>query len=164
MNIAQNSLGYAARLFDWRRGNFFQLFGVTKNKVLLQWREKLDELYRLLAEDDTDFRASTHCPREVVAFVVAGARVLVRNQVSRNPRLGRSVVGRQLQSVQTPGKSGGAAAGTVALTSASAACNAASLVWSREVFSTVPPSPLSLSRTLSAVTLRTSTKSAAVPG
>ena len=62
-----------------------------------------------------------------------------------------------------PGKSGGEAA-TAALTSAKAACKAASFVWSREVFSTVPPSPLSLSRTLSAVTLRTSTKSAAVPG
>ena len=56
------------------------------------------------------------------------------------------------------------AAGTAALTSAKAACSAASLVWSRDVFKTVPPSPLSLSRTLSAVTLRTSTKSAAVPG
>ena len=76
----------------------------------------------------------------------------------------RAVVGRRSQSFQTPGKSGGEAAGTAALTSARAACKAASLVWSREVFSTVPPSPLSLSRTLSAVTLRTSTKSAAVPG
>jgi hypothetical protein len=75
----------------------------------------------------------------------------------------RAVVGRRSQSFQTPGKSGGEA-GTAALTSARAACKAASLVWSREVFSTVPPSPLSLSRTLSAVTLRTSTKSAAVPG
>jgi hypothetical protein len=74
-----------------------------------------------------------------------------------------AVVGRRSQSFQTPGKSGGEA-GTAALTSARAACKAASLVWSREVFSTVPPSPLSLSRTLSAVTLRTSTKSAAVPG
>ena len=75
----------------------------------------------------------------------------------------RSVVGMRSQSIQTPGKSGGEA-GTAALTSARAACNAASLVWSSEVFSTVPPSPLSRSRTLSAVTLRTSTKSAAVPG
>ena len=33
-------------------------------------------------------------------------------------------------------------------------------MWSREVLSTVPPSPLSRSRTLSAVTLRTSTKRA----
>jgi hypothetical protein len=75
----------------------------------------------------------------------------------------RSVVAMRSQSFQTPGNSGGEA-GTAALTSARAACKAASLVWSREVFSTVPPSPLSLSRTLSAVTLRTSTKSAAVPG
>src|SRR6476660_907661 len=64
----------------------------------------------------------------------------------------RAVVGRRSQSFQTPVKSGGEA-GTAALTSARAACKAASLVWSREVFSTVPPSPLSLSRTLSAVTL-----------
>src|SRR6476659_6484684 len=75
----------------------------------------------------------------------------------------RSVVATRSQSFQTPGNSGGEA-GTAALTSARAACKAAFFVWSREVFSTVPPSPLSLSRTLSAVTLRTNTKSAAVPG
>jgi hypothetical protein len=71
-------------------------------------------------------------------------------------------LGARSQSFQ-PGISGGEAV-TAALASANAACKAASFVWSREVFSTVPPSPLSLSRTLSAVTLRTSTKSAAVPG
>ena len=77
----------------------------------------------------------------------------------RQRRSPSSVCGR----FQTPGKSGGEA-GNAALTSAKAACKAASLVWSREVFNTVPPSPLSRSRTLSAVTLRTRTKSAAVPG
>src|SRR4029078_10221960 len=61
-------------------------------------------------------------------------------------------------------RAAGGEAGTAALASARAACRAASLVWSSEVLSTVPPSPLSRSRTLSAVTLRTSTKSAAVPG
>jgi hypothetical protein len=42
--------------------------------------------------------------------------------------------------------------GTAAWTLAKAACNAASIVWSREVFSIVPPLPLSPSSTLSAVT------------
>jgi hypothetical protein len=57
-----------------------------------------------------------------------------------------------------------AEAGTAAWTPARAACSAASLVWSSEVFITVPPSPLSPSSTLSAVTLRTNTNSAAEPG
>jgi len=86
-------------------------------------------------------------------------RISVCNRASRDGCA--AVVG--MRSLQTPGKSGGEA-GTAALTSARAACKAASLVWSREVFSTVPPSPLSPSSTLSAVTLRTNTKSAAVPG
>src|SRR5262249_13723278 len=55
-------------------------------------------------------------------------------------------------------------AGTAAWTPARAACSAASLVWPSEVFITLPPSPLRPSSTLSAVTLRTSTNSAAVPG
>ena len=63
---------------------------------------------------------------------------------------------------QARGKSG--EAGITACTPARASCSAASLVWSREVFSTVPPSPLRPSSTLSAVNLRTSAKSAAVPG
>jgi hypothetical protein len=56
------------------------------------------------------------------------------------------------------------AAGTAAWAPARAAFNASSLVWSREVFKTVPPSPLRPSSTLSAVTFRTSTNRAAVPG
>src|SRR5580704_8750418 len=51
-----------------------------------------------------------------------------------------------------------------ARTPSRAACNAASLVWSSEVFITVPPSPRRPSSTLSAVARRTSTNSAAVPG
>jgi len=57
-----------------------------------------------------------------------------------------------------------AAGGTAACTPARAACSAASLVWSSDVLSTVPPSPFRPSSTLSAVTLRTSTNRAAVPG
>ena len=85
-----------------------------------------------------------------------------RHPTESNAGAPRALLGARSQSFQ-PGISGGEAA-TAALASANAACNAASFVWSREVFSTVPPSPLSLSSTLSAVTLRTSTKSAAVPG
>ena len=86
-----------------------------------------------------------------------------RHPTELNAGAPRALLGARSQSFQ-PGISGDREAATAALASANAACNAASFVWSREVFSTVPPSPLSLSSTLSAVTLRTSTKSAAVPG
>src|SRR3984957_6219907 len=46
---------------------------------------------------------------------------------------------------------------TTARTPFSAACSAASLAWSSEVFITVPPSPRRPSRTLSVVARRTST-------
>ena len=77
-------------------------------------------------------------------------------------RIGRPVAHIGVQR-QARGKSGGETV-TTACTPARATCNAASWVWSREVFSTVPPSPLRPSSTLSAVNLRTSAKSAAVPG
>jgi hypothetical protein len=46
--------------------------------------------------------------------------------------------------------------GTAAWTLAKADCNAASIVWTREVFSPVPPLSLSPSSTLSAVTGKSS--------